>query len=180
MTVCAVHVFEKDIFMGADGLLSNKYDIIDENFKKIHYINKGTDTELMYSIAGSNGMIAAFVNQLPHNYNGSNWLWDTKENHVECLTDFIDLFIEKYAKVYPDEPLHCLIACKKHFCCHKVVQHSVREIKTNQYAAIGCGDDLAMGALYSGGTIITAIEAACKHSLHCGGTCQTCSMQRNY
>lgn len=181
MTVCAVHVYDNDIIMGADGLISNKYDIIDEQAIKIHRLYEGSDTELMYSLAGSDGLIAAFHHRLLIETHSPRWVYNPKirkENYIDCLEKFVDSFIEEYAKIYPDEALHCLIASKQHFCCHKIVQHSVREIKTGQYAAIGCGDDFAMGALYNGSTIGDAIDAACKHSLHCGGTCMTCLMRK--
>lgn len=179
MTVCAVKVFDDKIIMGTDGLLSNSFDIIDKNYKKIYRLYKATDNEMMYSIAGALSLTAAFHREfLSATGTEGQWLIDSKKNYLESLIEFVTVFIKDYKEELSDTVLHCLVAHKKHFCCHKIAQYSVREIQVNQYATIGSGDDLATGALHATGSVKAAIAAACEHNLHCGGTRQTVTMFR--
>ena len=119
--------------------------------------------------------------------------FDLASKFIEWVHGLEDIFIETTLKSIPDKILNCeslmehqvddqpfeaFIVVRHKAAADKILTYEKRgiavEIKAHFYV-IGCGRELALGALELGATSEKAVEAAIKYNNYCGGHIQKLS-----
>jgi ATP-dependent protease HslVU (ClpYQ) peptidase subunit len=95
--------------------------------------------------------------------------------NVRCISEFLK-WVEK--DTYKNPPLHIfededfngmiIYPTNRIFLYENNFPYEVE----GKFAAIGSGGDVAIGALYTGASALTAVNAAIAHCIYCGGPIQ--------
>lgn len=156
MTIIVARKYENEIIMCADSYsITDNYFIGDHNamkIKKFKYVVVGC--------AGEVGLIHLF-NKYIEDYEP---FWHSKE---EIINDLIKFYENTSTNKYEDAWLNMIIVNIK-----KKTIYCVRElscIQKEKFAAIGMGEDIALGALEMDASPYKAIELVYKYYPCCGG-----------
>lgn len=154
MTVIAVRKYTDRIEMAAD-MQSTWGDCKTLKSAKITKINE------MYIGCAGDVSEASLLKIFARNHK-------PKTANDDDILDFFSEFAEwkeKKTKKYTIEN-HCLLVFKNKIFL--IVGMSVRNVE-DDFAAVGSGMFLALGAMELGASSAEAVEIAIKHDLHCGG-----------